>query len=925
MRKGLIISGIIILLGLAAYLVYVFFPEKQTESEIQVFESVQNPAYKAVPLKSLLAIEIRDQNKLVEILKSNTAAIKEIMQVDDLAQIASRVINHKRFIEENQGLNRIFKGKSVIISVNQSGRNQLGYLYIVQLNSSESGSACAAVSDALINKYKITQRNYDNTVIYNASFEKENIYYAVAGDIFLISKDFLFIEEAIRQTRSINLLSNSDFTNIYKTIDENAALAIFINHRTASLLLNKIVSAKFKKSTGLFSNYTSWSYFKLNYTENEISLNGYSMTNDSSDFYLNSFRSQSAGKISIDKLIPSNASSFFALKLDNTSKFIDQNENYLRAKGNFFARENILIDFTKKTKLDAVKLIKETEGSQFACVYTDINKSNPIQNRFFIAEISNTKDLKEKLQKAANEFSKFSKNTGAESITIFEANSKNKFNIYRLPFGNVAESLFGSAFVDINAEYCALYDKYLICGDNISGLKSYLAKLVSGKTMANDSVYNSYSNRQISKLNFSMYSKVSKVLRLNEYFLSGELGNKISKYEDIFNKFSYLSFQFAIEGDLIKNTIALKYDPLIKEEPSMVWRQKFEGDIAAAPKFVLNHRDLPNREIIVRDKKNNITLIDKGGNILWTVNIQEEIISEIYQIDLFRNNKYQYAFNTKTQLWVLDRMGNKVGKFPATLKSVASGALSVIYSGKNKELRFIVPGSDKKLYAFDNLAKPLQKWEFEGTETPVISQIRQTVVDEKETIYFADKNNIYIIDRNGKSTGIETKKTERSANELLLNDGKNPVLIWTDTSGKVYTQFFSGESEIFNFGKFSPAHGFTASDLDDDGTLEYIFTESKKLSVFGSDGRKIFDRSFGSNITETPFIVTIANSVIKIAIVTGSENKVYLIDRTGAITKGFPLEGKTPFAFGKFNDSNNWYNLVTGYDGASLVNYRVEF
>jgi hypothetical protein len=57
---------------------------------------------------------------------------------------------------------------------------------------------------------------------------------------------------------------------------------------------------------------------------------------------------------------------------------------------------------------------------------------------------------------------------------------------------------------------------------------------------------------------------------------------------------------------------------------------------------------------------------------LWTISIPGEIVSDIHQIDLFHNNKYQYMFNTKTQLFCIDRMGNKVGKFPVTLKSMAS-------------------------------------------------------------------------------------------------------------------------------------------------------------------------------------------------------------------------------------------------------------
>jgi hypothetical protein len=59
-------------------------------------------------------------------------------------------------------------------------------------------------------------------------------------------------------------------------------------------------------------------------------------------------------------------------------------------------------------------------------------------------------------------------------------------------------------------------------------------------------------------------------------------------------------------------------------------------------------------------------------------------------------------------------------------------------------------------------------------------------------------------------------------------------------------------------------------------------------------------------------------------VVIKGENKVYLLDKNGAITRGFPLEGDTNFILGKFNDSNAWFNLIVGAQGNILVNYRIE-
>jgi len=46
---------------------------------------------------------------------------------------------------------------------------------------------------------------------------------------------------------------------------------------------------------------------------------------------------------------------------------------------------------------------------------------------------------------------------------------------------------------------------------------------------------------------------------------------------------------------------------------------------------------------------------------------------------------------------------------------------------------------------------------------------------------------------------------------------------------------------------------------------EYLFAEGKKLSVFSSDGKKLFDHSFADAITETPFICSFGPGINKIA------------------------------------------------------------
>jgi hypothetical protein len=925
MRKIIVISGIVILIVTAAFLAVKYYPFRAPKPVIQTFSTKQNPAFKAVPLKSPLVIEVKDQEGFFNALKGEKQVLSELKGIPEVEKLFSDISNFKDFVSTRSGIKNILSGKSIIISINPTGKNQLSNLYLVQMNNAiEAGSVTDVVSNELGGEYTISRRNYDNTIIFNAKSDKLNFFFACASDIFMASDDFIRIEDAIRHAHSQNLLENREFTEVYKTIEETALANIFINHTTIHQILAKLVAPEIRKSINQLASYSNWTGLDLTLNSSEINLNGYSVTRDSSDNYLNIFNNQEAEKLTIEKVIPANSSYFLALNLKNTSEYIDHYEAYLRAKGDYYPREMSTIEFKKKTGADPTKLFKELAGKQFAGVFTSINKSNPTQNRFFVAELINTSDAKEKLKKAATEFARTSKASGDKPITPFTSGNKKSIDIYKLPFGNMAESVFGKAFSGINAEYFTLYEKYLICGDNLQGLKNYLQSVASEKTMAKDSVYQAYIRNTQPNPNFYLYSRIPKIFRLKDVLLKPAASLMLSENEDVIRKYSTFSWQFSVSDKMIKNRIRIKYDPLAKEEPQAVWQLKLDGQLAQTPKFVLNHKDLPNREIIVTDKNNNVSLINKEGLVLWTLNIPGEIISDIHQIDIYRTNRFQYIFNTKTQLYVIDRIGNKVGKFPVALKSIASNGVSVAEYGKNKEYRFFVAGEDKIVYAFDRDGRLVPKWNPEPTAGIVTKPVAHYEIEDKDYLVFSDNQDIYFLDRQGKRREFQPASFNHSANQTYYFNEGNPKLITTDQTGKIHSVDFAGQAEIKEVGKFGAGHHFVVQDLDGNGSSEYIFAEGKKLSVFAADGKKIFEHSFPESISETPVICAFGQGNIKIGIVIGNENKIYLIEKNGSITRGFPLDGNTCFTFGKFNDTNSWMNLLVGGEGNSLINYRIE-
>ncbi len=114
------------------------------------------------------------------------------------------------------------------------------------------------------------------------------------------------------------------------------------------------------------------------------------------------------------------------------------------------------------------------------------------------------------------------------------------------------------------------------------------------------------------------------------------------------------------------------------------WQVKLDTILAGKPNMVKNHLTKED-EIIVRDAGNTIYLFQKNGQLIWKKKINETILSNIEQVDLFKNHKLQFVFNTSQQLWIIDRNGNAVDPFPIRLKKTASNAIKIIDYEKSRD------------------------------------------------------------------------------------------------------------------------------------------------------------------------------------------------------------------------------------------------
>ncbi|MFR7824817.1 MAG: hypothetical protein ACLU30_17710 [Odoribacter splanchnicus] len=56
------------------------------------------------------------------------------------------------------------------------------------------------------------------------------------------------------------------------------------------------------------------------------------------------------------------------------------------------------------------------------------------------------------------------------------------------------------------------------------------------------------------------------------------------------------------------------------------------------------------KELFVQDDRHTVYLINDVGRVLWKLPLGQQINSEVYQVDLFKNGKLQYLLSTPDKI-----------------------------------------------------------------------------------------------------------------------------------------------------------------------------------------------------------------------------------------------------------------------------------
>ncbi len=737
------------------------------------------------------------------------------------------------------------------------------------------------------------------------------------------TSDKFCLEESIRQlNRSDEMSPDSSLQRALQVANRNVLLNVFVNHQEVGKFLSVEPFAMPEVLAQLpagFASYTAWDMIP---TSEGIYLNGFTLTAAEPSQRAKFWMQQKQGNSSLLSYIPASHLNHSMYHAAEFKQFGRQLQSHAQQSNWPRDREVRLKELKTQGFGDIDERIYELLDEEFAFVRTAYDALTPENARFLLLDIFSNRAA----EKWLDDFYRSNSIVTGQWAKPYQLDASTTFDIRQFPFSDVPYLLFGDAFRSVQANWVCLYRDVLIFAQDYNSLVAYLNEVFRGNTVSNEKEYRDFEAHLSGE--FNQFHYVNLRNSFQQWRQSILLDDSLLYNDrDKALMFQRLSMQLGTgkQAGMISNDVFIQHHPDVSDKPQTVWQLALDSSVSIKPAIVKNHVTR-EKEILVQDHQHKIYLINPAGRILWSKQLEGPIISEIFQVDYFKNEKLQYLFNTRDKIHWIDRNGNDVKRYPIALHSPASNGLALVDYQDKKDYRIFIATSDRKMLLYAKDGNLISDWSFKEAESPVQHPLKYFEQDRKDYLAFADQNRVYLLNRRGQ-VRIEPKWDFRPSNNPVYFDNTNPdqtaCFVVTDTQGKIVLIGMDGEVKLVEVGDFSPEHTFLLADVNGNGEQDFVFTDESKLMVFDWRGEQLFSVDFESPITYTPVYYEFPGNVKKLGVVTLKERLIYLVNSDGSIYSGFPVNGTTQFSISSLNKDGR-FNLLVGNLQGFLLQYDVK-
>ena len=367
--------------------------------------------------------------------------------------------------------------------------------------------------------------------------------------------------------------------------------------------------------------------------------------------------------------------------------------------------------------------------------------------------------------------------------------------------------------------------------------------------------------------------------------------------------FKLFQLNFGNEVGNINGIISTQKKEVKEIEDPNLFKVSFSDPIIIGPFIVKNHIT-QNEEIIVQDINNILYLIDNSGKIAWSKQIDEKILNKVFQIDSYKNGRLQYVFSTERKLYMLDRKGRDVGKFPLQFNDKITIPISVFDYDKNKNYRICITQGNE-LFMFDSKGTFVNGFKYKKQDQ-IITSPKHFRIQNKDLIVFKTESKFNIINRRGEIR-IKLKSDIKFSSDNIYSYQNN--LVSTSDNNEILKIDLKG-----NISKIK----------EDDSNRIFIVSNKDYISYLINNSIKTpknkIDLEFGKY---SDLILHENKKNIFICVYNEQSKKLYIFDEKLIPISNFPKTISSN-AVTKLSKNNFYYSFLEDNNSVSLNSVSIQ-
>ncbi len=765
-----------------------------------------------IPTNCLYVVECDNFMSFNKKLRENSLIWEELIQDSYFADLHNTLTDLDSLIALNEGAKKLFTNNRLYFAGFETGI-EIENIIATNLNEPEQ-------EDALVDFLKTHCLKFENIrlsngeSIHKANTRKTNTpyYFYCSSGVLLISKQQALLEKMLSpENKALN--TDKHFLELEEDGGNNMDARIYFrNSFYSKLLTNNCIEALDIKARN------EWTALDFNSSPNEIKLNGF-IDADSSAF-LQALKAQEPVEVKFTHFVPANASSFSFFGISNYQMF---NESMMNKKN-----EELNSSFEYFTGKTEAGLTNEWSGffnGEFAVVNAVLGGTD---QKIGLVSVSDS-------ELAA----RFFKQVSDTVISFQQSNDSVFYSKNSTLFSTLTCNVFQNKF-----SFYYVSKDYVVFAESDSIIKKYLFELNSSGNLAKTERYETGMRTNLNdECNYYHFQDLSKSYGTVNSYLGESVIKTVGSTEERLKKFGFLGLQLSSHKGKILTQSSLQYNPVTKDQTLTLWETQLDTVSNTVPQVLINHKT-GGKELFASDEAGAIYLISNTGKIQWKKNLGEKPMSQVYQVDFFKNGKLQMLFNTQDHIHIIDRNGNYVTGYPIKLETKATNPIAVYDYENTLDYRILIACENKRVYNYNINGKTTEGFNFPQTQDVINLKIDFRRINAKDYLIAIDRlGNLYGTGRKGEARLEFTNKLPQDLNTYYLDEGKDiskSKIYYTDINEPALKALsLSDKLNTISINSDIKITGVSYAYINEDKLIDCIVSDESGFEALDDAGNKL--------------------------------------------------------------------------------------